>query len=452
MAKLKPRSSMGGDDFAQEAVPVEARHHWLDMTFVWFGAAMVCQLYQGGTTLGVGMGNLKNALLAILFGALFLSLFAALNGYVGAVSHCNCALTGRYAYGSVGVAIPGFHIADIGWFVVIASIFANIMAYVIPAVDYRVWCILVCMLFITNNYIGFNRMVVLNKISFPLLLCIGLYGIYRVQVVIPGGLPAVFGFQYPQTISMTAGIVLVIGTWASGCSRAADYMRFSRKRSDSFIATFIGFFVGFCLCIVCGAIYGAATGMSDIGPTLSVLGFVGLGAVMFFVQSWTTNEHCSYVTSTALPTTIKVVFKKEVKRRHVVLAVGLIGVCICGLDIQSYYVPFISFLGYVIPCIGAVVIADYFIMSKTNAHWTGHRNYYELDVNDPDVMHHRFNWAVIPALAGGLLLSWLTTWGIPSITGFTGTIIIYVLSSYILYVCGLQKKEVARNEALAKAV
>ncbi len=450
MEEKKLASSMSGDDYAHEPVPVEGRKSWVDMTFVWFGAAMVSQLYNGGVALGTGMGNLENALWAIFWGASFLALFAALNGYVGAVTHCNAALTGRFAYGSIGVAIPGFHIADIGWFIVIASIFANIMGYVIPSVDTRVWAILTCMLFITNNYIGFNSMIILNKIAFPLLFLIGMYGIYRVQIVTPGGIPAVFDMVYPEKYSLSAGIVLVIGTWAAGCSRAADYMRFARRRVDSFLATFIGFFAGFCLCIVCGAIYGAATGESSIGPTLSTLGFVGLGAFMFFVQSWTTDEHCSYVTSTALPTTIEVVTKKRVPRRFIVLGVGLLGVCICGLDIQAYYVPFISFLGYIIPSIGAISIADYFIMSKTKYHWTGHKNYYDYNVNSPDVMHHKFNWVVIPSLVIGMLLGWKLTWGIPSITAFVGTIVVYVLFSLLSYAMGLQKKEVALNESLSK--
>ena len=48
-------------------------------------------------------------------------------------------------------------------------------------------------------------------------------------------------------------------------------------------------------------------------------------------------------------------------------------------------------------------------MSKTKYHWTGHTHYYDMDVNSEDVTHHKFNWAVIPALLAGLLLAALAT-------------------------------------------
>ena len=326
--------------------------------------------------------------------------------------------------------------------------FCSILVSLFPAVDVRVWCILISMLFITNNYVGFSKMVILNRFAFPVLLITGLYGIYRCGQM-PGGFGAIWSATYPQTMTVNAGVAMVIGTWAAGCSRAADYMRFAKDAKSSFIASFLGFFFGFCLCIVCGAIWGAATGTSVIADTLSMLGMVGLGALMFFLQNWATCEHSSYITSTSLPITIEVVTKKRVPRRFIVLGVGLIAVCISGLDIQSYYVPFCSFLGYLIPPIAAVSIADYFILSKTKYHWTGHKNYYDMDVNSEDVTHHKFNWATVPALIAGLLLGWKLNWGISSVNAFVGTVVVYTVASLILYAAGMQKKEVARNEALA---
>ncbi|OUN06518.1 hypothetical protein B5G43_08915 [Flavonifractor sp. An92] len=446
--EVEKKTNSSGDDFQYEPVPASQRKTWYDLTFVWFGAAMVAQLYQAGVSVTIGTGGLPTGLQSILIGALFLAFFTALNGFIGYKTHCNSALSSRYAYGSLGVAIPGFHIADIGWYVVNAAMFCSILVSLFPAVDVRVWCILISMLFITNNYVGFSKMVILNRFAFPVLLITGLYGIYRCGQM-PGGFGAIWSATYPQTMTVNAGVAMVIGTWAAGCSRAADYMRFAKDAKSSFIASFLGFFFGFCLCIVCGAIWGAATGTSVIADTLSMLGMVGLGALMFFLQNWATCEHSSYITSTSLPITIEVVTKKRVPRRFIVLGVGLIAVCISGLDIQSYYVPFCSFLGYLIPPIAAVSIADYFILSKTKYHWTGHKNYYDMDVNSEDVTHHKFNWATVPALIAGLLLGWKLNWGISSVNAFVGTVVVYTVASLILYAAGMQKKEVARNEALA---
>jgi cytosine permease len=248
---------------------------------------------------------------------------------------------------------------------------------------------------------------------------------------------------------MSTAITMVIGTWVAGCSRSADYFRFAARPRDTVIPSFLGFFFGFALCLICGAVWGAATGTTVIGKTLVTLNMVILGAIMFFVQTWTTAEHSSYITSTALPTTFEVVIRKKVPRRFVVLAVGVISICISGLDIQNYYVPFISFLGYFLPVIGAIILADYFILAKSPFHWTGHKDYYKFDVSAGDVMHHKLNIAIIPTLIVGVLIGWKLAWGIPSINSFIGTGIAYVVFSLICYACGLQKREIAKNEALS---
>lgn len=447
-AAVEQEVDLSGNDFADVRVPLSARVTWTKLTFVWFGAAMVAQLYQCGVTVGTGMGTLNRSLTAIFIGAMCLATFVALNGIIGYVTGCNAALTGRFAYGSVGGVIPAFHIADIGWFVVMNAIFANILYTVFPSIDIRVYCILISMLFITNNYVGFSQMVILNKLAFPILFLVGMYGIYRVTTL-PGGLSGVFDKTYPETYSMTTAITMVIGTWVAGCSRAADYFRFAARAKDAIISSFLGFFFGFCLCIVCGAIWGAATGTLVIGDTLVTLGIVTLGIIMFFVQTWTTAEHSSYVTSTALPTVSEILFKKKLPRRYVVLAVGMIGICITGLDIQNYYVPFISFLGYFLPVIGAITITDYFVLSKTDHHWSGHKNFYSMDVNSVEVTHHKFNPATIPALVIGVLVAWRLEWGVPALNSFFTACISYVIFTFIFNAMGHRAKEMAKNKVVS---
>lgn len=442
------KATMSGDDFPNVPVPKEYRVTWHQLTFVWFGAAMVAQLYQCGVTIGTGMETLSLALQAIFWGALFLAVFVGLNGVIGQATGCNAALSGTYAYGSKGVVIPGFHIADIGWFVVMIAIFANIMNTLIPQIDIRVFSILFCYLFMTNGYIGFKQMVLLNKVAFPVLALVSMYGLYQVNSL-PGGIFGLFEKTFSSTFTMGAAITAIIGTWSAGASRAADYFRFARSSKDTLISSFLGFFGGFILCIGCGAIWGAASESTDIGKTLVMLNMITLGAIMFFVQTWTTGEHSAYITSTALPLSIEVMTGKKIHRRYIILMVGIIGIIIGGLSIQNYYVPFISFLGYVIPVIGAIVMTDYFILAKTKYHWSGHEKFYSIPVNSVDVQHHIFNPATVPALLIGMLVSWKLPWGIPAVNGLIGTAIVYILFSLLFHRIGVYQKEVERNAIFA---
>lgn len=442
--------TQAGEDYAYSSVPKEAKESWPTLTFAWFGAAMFVGLYYAGVEIGTSMGNLANALKAIFAGGLFLGLFVALNGIIGHKTGCNAALNGRYSFGSKGVAIPGFHIADIGWYVMMTAQFAAIVNRIFPAIDIRVFCILFSMLFVTNGLIGFKQMANLNKIAMPILLFVGLFGVYKVHLLTDGGLSALWNKEFPNTMTMATAVTAVVGTWVSGSSRAADYFRFARKPSDCLIASFLGFFGGFMICIGCGVFWGAGTGSTDIGLTLTTLGIVFLGLLMFFFQTWTTNEHSAYVTSTALPVTYEVVTGgKKISRRLVIATVATISVVFAGLRVEDYYIPFISFLGLIIPVIGAISIADFYIMARTKYHWTGHQDYYSIDINSEDVKHHTFNWATVPALAIGFLIGWKSTVGIPAFNSLLGTILAYCIFTYIFYIAGLQKKEIDKNNKLA---
>lgn len=440
----KKKISMSGDDFPDTPVPKSHRVTWHDLTFVWFGAAMVAQLYVCGVVLGTGTGGLTTALEAILWGALFLAVLVGVNGIIGQATGCNAALSGTYAYGRKGVAISGFHIADIGWYVVNIAIFSSIMSTILPAVDIRVFAILFCYLFMTNGYIGFNQMVILNKLSFPVLFLVSIYGLYQINSM-PGGIIELFDKNFTPTISLMTGITMVIGTWSAGASRSADYFRFALRKRDSMFTALFGFFGGFALCIGCGAIWGAALETTDIGQTLVMLNMIFLGSLMFFIQTWTTSEHSAYITSTSVPLTVKIVTGKSMPRRYMILVVGIIGVLIAGLDIQNYYVPFIVFLGYFIPVISAIVLADYFIMSKTKYHWTGHKNIYSLPVDSEEVQHHSFNIAILPTIIVGFLVSYYINWGIGAVNALVGTVAAYCLSCFICYQLGVYDRERARN-------
>lgn len=440
--------NQAGEDFAYCSVPEEAREKWTSLTYAWFGAAMFVGLYYAGVEIGTSMGNINRSLLAILVGALFLGTFVSLNGIIGYKTGCNAALSGIYSFGSKGVAIPGFHIADIGWYIMMTAQFAAIIHTVFPQVDIRVYCILISLLFVTNGLVGFKQMANLNRIAMPILLFVGLFGVYKVGAV-SGGLGALWDKEFRNTMSMATAITAVVGTWVSGSSRAADYFRFARKPADVVKAAFIGFFGGFIICIGCGVFWGAGTDSTDIGMTLATLGIVFLGLLMFFLQTWTTNEHSAYVTSTALPVAYEVVAGgKKVSRRKIIALVATLSMVFAGLRVENYYIPFISFLGIFIPVIGAITIADFYIMSKTKYHWTGHSDYYSLNVNSEDVKHHTFNWATVPSLILGFLISTQSSFGIPSFNCLIGTIIVYCISSYILSVLGLQKKETEKNMKL----
>ncbi|MBQ3963957.1 MAG: cytosine permease [Firmicutes bacterium] len=435
--------------YTDRAVPLDQRRTWPSMTFAWFGAAMFVGLYYSGVELGSSMGTLNTALLAILCGCVFLAGFVTLNGIMGYKTGCTAALIGRYSYGSRGAAIPGFHVTDTGWNIMSTAQIAVILAAIFPVIDMRVFCVLCSVLFLTNSFIGFKAMVTLNKFAMPILLLTGLYGLFRLHVITDGGLMAVFGMQQEQTIALGAGITIVVGTWVSGSSRAADYFRFAKSTKDTVIAACVGFFAGLIICLVIAAFWGAGIGAGEIVPTLTTLGggMMFFGFIMFTLQTWTTNEHNGFVTSNAIPACTKAVWGRERIKRSTTVAIMII-LCIifCGFGVEKIFTPFLSVLGTFLPAIGAISIADFYIMSRTNYHWTGHKHYYNFDVNDPEVEHHKFNPSTIPGILAGVLVGFLLDWGIAAVNSMVTSIVVYCICCILL--SGVRKKEAAKNKVV----
>lgn len=73
----------GSSGFTDCSVPLDKRERWPSIVYAWFGAAMFAGLYYAGLGLGTSMGNLSNALTAIVCGVLFMALFIAFNGIMG---------------------------------------------------------------------------------------------------------------------------------------------------------------------------------------------------------------------------------------------------------------------------------------------------------------------------------------------------------------------------------
>ncbi len=437
-------SRVGSEDFASERIPSKLRLGWPLLTVVWFGAAMFVGLYYTGMELGTQMGGLNNTFTAIGLGAAFLCVFLILTGIMGQRTGCNTALIGVYAFGRKGAAIPAFHIADIGWFIVMIAQFVVIVEYFIPWVDGRVLAALCSMLFLTNGFVGVKQMARLNLIAMPILAFVGVYSIIRAGAVAESGFAGMFSQGEEATITVTAGITIVVGTWISGASRAADYFRWARSAGDVVKSVIVGFTVGFLLCIVAGVLWGAAVGYMPIPEVLILLGagMVPLGLLMFSFQTWTTNEHSGYVTSNSLPVFVETLTGKKLPRRYVNIAIAFISMLVAGLGVENYFIPFISFLGVFIPVIAAISLTDYYIMSRTRFHWTGERDYYSIEVSDPRVQRHVMNWAVLPALAVGFVVGFYLDWGVASVNAIISTAIAYILSCLIL--SPLRKKEAAK--------
>ena len=434
------------DDFAYSPVSKEFRKDWKPLTFSWFGAAMFVGLYYTGCELGVKMGTLSNAFIAIFCGAAFLGILLALNGNIGCKTGCSTTVACLYAYGSKGVFIPAFWVVEFGWYVILTMQFSQIMSDLFPILDAQVLGIILCMLFITNSFVGFGQMANLNRVAMPILLLTGLYGAVRAIMITEGGVGGMFGKEFDYVIPMGTAITTVIGTWSSGATRSADLFRFARTGKDTAIASLLGFGGGLIICLSVGVLWSAGTGHAGVADNARILGggMVVFASIMFFMQTWTTVEHGAYLQSTSYPIAVEVLSGKNVSRRSVMVVVGLCGMICTSFDAQTVFMPFLNAIGIFVPAVGGVLLADYYIMSKTNFHWTGHKNIYQnYLVTDEEVRHHKFNPSVITGIIVGGAAGVLFNFGVAAINAIVCSALAYCVSGIIF--SGFRKKEAAKN-------
>ena len=434
------------NDFAYTPVPGEFRKDWRPLTYSWFGAAMFVGLYYTGCELGVQIGTLSNAFIALLCGAAFLGVLLALNGNIGCKTGCSTTVACIYAYGSKGVFIPAFWVVEFGWYVILNMQFSQLMSQLCPVLDARVLGIIFSMLFITNSFVGFGQMANLNRVAMPILLLTGLYGVIRAVMITEGGLVGMFGKEFDYVIPMGTAITTVIGTWSSGATRSADLFRFARSGKDTAIASILGFGGGLIVCLFIGSLWAAGTGHAGVADNARILGggMVIFASIMFFFQTWTTIEHGAYLQSTSYPVAIEVVTGRHVSRRSVMVVVGLCGMVCSSFDAQTAFMPFLNAIGIFVPAVGGVLLADYYIMSKTDYHWTGHKNiYHNYRVTDEDVRHHKFNPAVVAGIVLGGAAGALLNFGVASINAIVCSALSYCIFGFIF--SGFRKKEAAKN-------
>ena len=398
-------------DFPLSEAPRSARKGLLSISMVLFSFTFFTGTMFAGGKLGMAF-NFVDMLWIAAIGNTLLALYAAALALIASRSGLNTVLMGRFCFGEAGSRLSDFLLgfAELGWY---AWGTATVAIVLVKMLDLAEGFTLPLMVFFGMGFsitaiIGYKGLDVLSRVSVPLMFVLLIVSMYIATQHVGGfsGLAAVIPHD---TMSVSAAITMVFGTFASGATQATNWTRLSRSGRIAVTASVVSFLLGNGLMIVAGAWCAMVYQQADIVEVMMLQGLSFAAVVMLCLNLWTIQGPTIYNVAAATCHLVR-----SERRRTMTLLAAAVGVLLAMGGMYEMLIPFLVLLGSVIPPIGGVIMADF---------WFRHRGKYPALAS---VQLPRYNLAGLTAYAVGALLAYLSPWIAP-LVGIGASAIVYIV-------------------------
>ena len=398
-------------DFPLSEAPRSARKGLLSISMVLFSFTFFTGTMFAGGKLGMAF-NFVDMLWIAAIGNTLLALYAAALALIASRSGLNTVLMGRFCFGEAGSRLSDFLLgfAELGWYAWGTATVAIVLVKMLGLAEGFTLPLMVFfgMGFSITAIIGYKGLDVLSRVSVPLMFVLLIVSMYIATQHVGGfsGLAAVIPHD---TMSVSAAITMVFGTFASGATQATNWTRLSRSGRIAVTASVVSFLLGNGLMIVAGAWCAMVYQQADIVEVMMLQGLSFAAVIMLCLNLWTIQGPTIYNVAAATCHMVR-----SERRRTMTLLAAAVGVLLAMGGMYEMLIPFLVLLGSVIPPIGGVIMADF---------WFRHRGKYPALAS---VQLPRYNLAGLTAYAVGALLAYLSPWIAP-LVGIGASAIVYIV-------------------------
>lgn len=392
-------------NFSLESVPHTQRQGFIVLAFIMLGFTYFSASMLAGGHIGTGLA-LKDFLIAIILGNAFLAIYTALLGSIGVKTGLTTHLLARYAFGYRGSWLASLLLSgtQVIWFGVGIAMFATPISE-ITGINLYALVALTGIIMTGTMYFGISAIAALSIIAVPTMTILGIYSIGE-AINTAGDLSSLSTMNPINPMTMTTAFNIVIGSFISGGTLTADFLRFGHSVKTAIIVSMLAFFVGNSLMFIFGAIGTLALGEPDIFDVMLLQGLIMPAIVILGLNIWTNNNNALYSAGLGFSNIT------EKSSRSLSMILGLIGT-LCSLWIYENFIIWLVFLSSTIPPIGAILIADYFLKRKRYANFSQMNDIY-------------INFNAIIAVMIGIIVSF-TLDGLIPINAIISTLITYIL-------------------------
>ncbi len=404
----------GVNDNATQRVPQSERKGMLNVALVTAGFCICMSGLFTGASMAAGL-DLKTAIIATLIGNLILAGYGGLVGMAGAREGVASSLLARHSFGFVGSKVVSLVLAlsMAGWYAYQVGFFGETIAAMFPQSGFllsapaaAVWG---GVLMLLSAYFGYKGLAVLSYIVVPLITLVALWGMI-LAVGNAGGWSALASMAPKTPISLGAGVVLAVGSFAGGASAQADINRYAKDSKSAWVGTIFGYVIANSFVILAGFVTSMATGEGNLPAAMLALG-MGFPAMLVLIGAqWTTNDNNLYTSSLGIIN----IFPK-LNKKHVTLAVGLIATAFGALGVANYFTTWLNILGLFVPPMAGILLSDYFFVKGMH---------YDFG---PGTKYIKWNIIAFVSWSVGALIGKFLTWGIGSLNALVVTAVVYVV-------------------------
>jgi len=385
---------MDSDASARTPVADEETVSGWQVGIVIVGISITLPLLYSAGELARGIG-LRKAIVAVVAGALILSLMSVPAAVVGARTRLSSYMIVEHTFGFAGAKFVNFWFGLflLGWYAVTAELFgrtlflaaAELTALTMPEWSYTV--ISSAIVTITTIY-GFKAIDRLALVAVPfLLLALIAVVVMSLQQTSFIDLLLIEG----EGIDMPTAISAVVGAAIVGVVLMPDLTRYTRNTRDCITASFVGQGGGIMAAYILGMIPVLVWNELEPMTYMLVMGFGAFALAVLVFATWTTNVVNLY--STALAARASVPLGNY---RSVVVVSGIVGTIAALGGIADHLIDFLITLGLLVPPIAGVYLCDFFILGRTDFSAARLERRPAIRIN-----------AVIAGIGSGLVASWM---------------------------------------------
>ncbi len=346
-------------DYAVTNVPLAKRKNGLTIFVVLLGFCFLSITMETGASIANCFA--WSDIMFILFtGALILAAYTGLMTMLGAKTGLSTVVLARFALGHWGAKWADLLLGatQVFWYAVQTAYFSEIL--IIGMGISSSWYIPITLFFgLIMGFTALKGSRGLEIISY-LALVPFVYLIFKIPslaVASAGGFSAMKEIIPPGLGEMTviSAITSVIGTFVSGGTNCTNWTRYAKNPIQGFFIGFVSFFIGTLVMVGTGMLGGFAMGASEMITVLIRLGIVFMALIILVLNIWTTNASTAYAYGMAGAE----LFNDEDKTRYVFWGT-ILATFLAVINVYSFFIPFLIFLGVFIPPLGGIVLADHF--------------------------------------------------------------------------------------------
>ncbi|MCE4566592.1 cytosine permease [Maribellus sp. CM-23] len=393
-------------DFSLSAVDPKSKKGFWAMLLVMLGFTFFSASMWAGGKLGAGLTASK-FLTAVLAGNLILGVYTGLLALIASRTGLSTHLLARYSFGERGSVLPSFllGITQVGWFGVGVAMFA-IPVQKVTGLNIYLLVAASGLIMTATAWFGIKALTVLSFIAVPSITVLGLMSVGKAFNDF-GGTAVWFDIVPENPMTLYAAIGICVASFISGGTLTPDFTRFSKNSKIAVSTTLIAFFLGNSLMFFFGAVGSAFYQQSDISDVLMNQGMIVWAMIILGLNIWTTNDNALYASGLGFSNITRL------PKKIMVIVNGIIGTLL-ALYLYNNFVGFLNVLNSMLPSIGGVLIADYFLVHKAKY----------IDFAKKKIS--KFRWSAVAAWGAGVIAATYLP-GVAPVNSVATSIVVYVI-------------------------